>query len=82
VTSAGFTFLAPRILLSIEAYNGGTTSTTVTISCAGNPTVSQVVAAGQVLTISTGWTTACSPVTIGSSNAWDTNFDNVTYQAP
>jgi hypothetical protein len=44
--------------------------------------VTQVVVAGQVLTISTNWTTACSPVMIGSSNGWDTNFDNVTYRAP
>jgi hypothetical protein len=80
VTSASFTFLVPRILLSVDIYNGGTTSSTVTISCAGNPTRTQLLAAGQVMTLSTGWTTACSPVTLGSSNGWDTNFDNVTYR--
>jgi hypothetical protein len=54
----------------------------VTIACAGNPTRTQLLAAGQLMTLSTGWTTACSPVTLGSSNGWDTNFDNVTYRAP
>jgi hypothetical protein len=82
MTSGSFTFLVPRILLSLDAYNGGAASSTVTIACAGNPTRTQLLAAGQLMTLSTGWTTACSPVTLGSSNGWDTNFDNVTYRAP
>src|SRR5207248_1574602 len=37
--------------------------------------VTIVVAPNQLASIATGWTSACSPVTIGSSNGWDTNFD-------
>jgi hypothetical protein len=78
VTSATFSFVSSRRLVSIQAYNGGG-STTVTISCSGNPTKSQAVGAGQVATISTGWTTNCTTVTLGSSNGWNTNFDNFLY---
>lgn len=30
-------------------------------------------------TIETGWTGACSPVTLGSGNGWDTNFDDLVF---
>jgi hypothetical protein len=79
-TSASFTFVSPKRLVSLNAYNGGDGPSTVTISCGGNPTKSVAVGANQVVTISTGWTNACSAVTIGSSNGWNTNFDNLTYQ--
>jgi hypothetical protein len=74
-TSAAFTFLSPRRLISVDAYNGGTTATTVTLSCAGQPTATTTLAAGQGATISTGWTSPCTTVTMGSTNGWDTNFD-------
>jgi hypothetical protein len=35
-----------------------------------------VLAPNQQTVLATNWTAACSPVTIGSSNGWDTNFDN------
>jgi hypothetical protein len=79
-TAEGFAFVAPQTLLSIEAYNGGTVASTVTLTCSGNPTVTRTVAVGQTLTIATGWSAACVTVTVGSSNGWDTNFDNVTYR--
>jgi hypothetical protein len=79
-TSAAFTFLSPRRLLQVDAYNGGSTATTVTLSCAGQPTKTQSVAAGQRATISTGWTGTCTTVTVGSTNGWDTNFDNLVYR--
>jgi hypothetical protein len=79
-TSAAFTFLTPRRVVSLRAYNGGGGTTTVTLACAGNPTKSQGVPAGQVATISTGWTVACQgPVTVTSSNGWDTNFDDLAH---
>jgi hypothetical protein len=37
------------------------------------------VAAGQVATVTTGWTGTCTTVTVGSSNGWDTNFDDLEY---
>jgi hypothetical protein len=79
-TSATFAFVAPQILQSVDAFNGGTTSSTVTLSCSGNPTVTQAVAGGQLLTIATGWSLTCTTVTLGSSNGWDTNVDNVVYR--
>jgi hypothetical protein len=79
ITSGAFSFVNPKRLVSVKAYNGGSTASTITLSCAGNTNKVQTVAAGQLLTISTGWTVGCSTVTIGSSNGWDTNLDDVTF---
>jgi Malectin domain len=76
-TSGQLTFLSPRRLVQLDAYNGGTVSSTVTVSCAGQSAKQVSVAVRQLLTISTSWTSACSPVTISSSNGWDTNFDSL-----
>src|SRR5262249_27776190 len=46
VTSQTFAFLTARRLVSLQAYNGGTGSSTVTLGCAGQTTKSQAVAAG------------------------------------
>jgi hypothetical protein len=77
-TSAPVTFLSPRRLVRLQAYNGGTVSTTITLACAGQPTVITPVGVGQLVSIATNWTATCSSVTIGSSNGWDTNFDNLS----
>ena len=81
VTSASFSFLTPKRLVSLQAYNGGSSSTTVTLSCAGQTNKQQTISAGQLVTISTGWSGNCSSVTIMSSNGWDTNFDNLAYDS-
>jgi predicted house-cleaning NTP pyrophosphatase (Maf/HAM1 superfamily) len=39
-----------------------------------------VLAADTLVTIATNWTTPCSVVTVGSTNGWDTNFDNLDIQ--
>jgi len=78
-TSGIFTFVNPRRLQRLDAYNGGGTTTTVSLSCAGQPTASVSLPAGQLRTIDTGWTAACGDITITSSNAWDTNFDNLVF---
>jgi hypothetical protein len=62
------------------AYNGGSTSATVTLSCAGQPTRQATVAANRLATIATGWTGTCAAVTVASSNGWDTNFDTLVVQ--
>jgi len=74
--SQTFSFLTPRRLVSVDVYNGGTASTTVTLACTGNTTRSQVVNSQQTLTISTNWTTTCTTITLGNTNGWWTNFDN------
>jgi hypothetical protein len=77
-TSATFTFVTPRRLVRLDAYNGGSGSSTVTLACAGQPTKTQDVAASEMLTIDTSWTGTCAMVTVTSTNGWDTNFDNLT----
>jgi len=77
MTSASFSFVTPRRLVRLDASNGGTTSSTVTVGCAGQPTRSLTLASGQTATINTSWTGLCSSVTVTSTNAWDTNFDNI-----
>ena len=79
--SASFTFSAPRRLLQIDAYNGGTAPSAVTLACAGQQTVQATLAAGQLTSIATGWTGPCTTVAITSSNGWDTNFDNLAYDS-
>ncbi len=79
-TSATVTFLSPRRVVQVDAYNGGNASSTVTLSCAGQPTVSVTLAARTQTTIVTNWTGTCSTLTVGSSNSWDTNFDNFIVQ--
>ncbi len=79
VTSKTFSFVTAKKLLSVQAYNGGTGSTTVSFACTGNTTKTQVVAANTMATITTGFTTACTTVTVGSTNGWWTNFDNFIY---
>jgi len=78
LTSGAFTFLTPRRLVSIQAYNGGV-ATTVTLQCAGQTSKVQAVAPGQLVTIATGWTATCTTVTIISTNGWDTNLDNLVH---
>lgn len=78
ITQATFSFVTPKVLLSIDATNGGPDST-VTISCSGSITKTQVVPSQATVKISTGWTNTCSSVTLGSSNGWDTNFDNIVF---
>ncbi len=80
VTTQGFGLPTPRRLVQLTAYNGGNSSSTLTLSCPGQPTVTRTVAAGQTLTVTTGWTGTCTSVTVGSSNGWDTNFDDLTLQ--
>jgi hypothetical protein len=77
VTSGSFSFLQPGRLVSLKAYNGGGAASTVTISCAGKPNKTTLVAPGQLATIETGWSGTCSSVTLASSNGWDTNFDDL-----
>jgi len=75
-SSASFVLVAPRKLVSIDAYNGGA-PTTITLSCDGNPDVTTQLASNQLATIQTNWTAACSKVTVTSTNGWDTNFKNL-----
>jgi hypothetical protein len=74
--TSSFTFVQPRMLLGLGAYNGGTTASTITLNCAGQLSKQVVLQPNQVTTIQTGWTGKCSSVSISSTNGWYTNFDN------
>jgi len=73
--------VTPRRLASLQAFNGGGSPATVTISCAGQPTTRVTLAANQLATIATSWTGVCSAVTISTTNSWWTNFDNLVFQS-
>jgi hypothetical protein len=81
-TSASFTFVSPRQLISIDADNGGLLANTVTLSCAGQVPKVVTLARGQLTTSQTGWTGTCSSVTISITGTLgvSTNFDNLVVQ--
>jgi hypothetical protein len=79
-TTESFAVIGSHQLLQLTAFNGGTTATTVTLSCAGQTTKVVMLTAGQLATIQTGWTGSCSKVTITSTNGWGTNFKNLVIQ--
>ena len=80
--SGSFTFLTRFRLLSIDAYNGDTGPTTLTITCPGQSSTQVTLVGGQLSTIATNWNDACSPVTIANTNGWNTNFANLVIDSP
>src|SRR5262249_37675961 len=80
LTSASVTFVTPRLLTQLDAYNGGTTSTFVSLTCGAVTTPSVQLLANQRATILTNFTATCTTLTIRSTNGWDTNFDNLVLQ--
>jgi glucose/arabinose dehydrogenase len=81
-TSGSFTLLGGRRLVQLEAYNGGSGATILTLSCPGQTTKTVSIANGQKMTVATGWTAACANVTMSSTNGWYTNIDNVVLDTP
>jgi phosphodiesterase/alkaline phosphatase D-like protein len=82
LTSASFAFITSLRLLTIDAYNSDSAPATVTVSCPRQPTAQVTVEGGEVVTIATGWTSACSPVTLSATNSWGTLFDNLVVDSP
>jgi hypothetical protein len=79
MTSAVLTFINPRRVVSLQAYNGGSSPSSVTLTCSGLSS-QMTVGAGQNATLETGWNMACTTLTIASSNGWETNFDALVVQ--
>lgn len=77
LTTGTVQFLQARRLTRIDAFNGGAAAATIRLTCTGQTDVQVVLGAGELRTITTGWTQSCSPVTLSASNGWDTNFDNL-----
>jgi hypothetical protein len=80
-TNASLNVLAARRLDQLDAYNGGTEASTITLSCEDQPQAQATLQPGQLATIQTGWTRNCTSITIGSTNGWDTNFKNLVFSA-
>ena len=80
VTSRSFSFLTPGRLLRVDMINHGSTPSTVSFACTGNPTAATIVPAGGLATLITGWTTPCTTVTVTSSNGWVVHYDNLVIQ--
>src|SRR5262249_43808562 len=59
-TSATLRFVSPARLVQVEVYNGGTSRSTVSLACSGQPTLNVNVSAGTRLVITTGWAGVCS----------------------
>jgi hypothetical protein len=74
-TSASVSFPTGRSVISLQAFNGGAGSTTITAACPGQPTRTLTLAANQLSTLITNWSGTCSSLTLTSTNGWDTNFD-------
>src|SRR5438128_2146757 len=55
-TSAPYTFVTPRRLVQLDAYNGGPGSSTVSMSCTGQTTKQATLGVRELATIATSWT--------------------------
>jgi hypothetical protein len=74
--SASAVLLTPRVVSQVDAYNGGSVTSTIALACPGLATVQINLGVGELTSIRTGWTSVCTSLTVRSSNGWDTNFDN------
>ena len=81
VTGGTFSFVSPQVLLSTQIESNSNMTAMITLSCAGNPTIDAQVAPGATATLTTGWQTPCTTVTVTSSNSWNTNLDNLVYSS-
>ncbi|MBI1279199.1 MAG: hypothetical protein GC179_13820 [Anaerolineaceae bacterium] len=80
VISATFDFVTPLILTSVGAVNEGAASSTVSLSCAGNSPVTQIIGSTQSVVLPTNWTVPCTTISVGASNGWLTHFDDFAYE--
>ena len=79
-TSRSFSFLTPQRLLRVDMVNHGSTPSTVSFACSGNPTAATIVPAAGTAVLTTAWTTPCTTVTVTSSNGWVVHYDNLVIQ--
>lgn len=79
-TQESFTFVMPKKLISLDAYNGGAGSATLTLSCSGQPDKVAALPQDTITNIQTGWNQTCAAVTVNVTNGWFTNFDNLVIQ--
>jgi hypothetical protein len=80
-TSDSITFVTPTRLVRLTAFNGGSVSSTVSAACDAGSKVQMTVAPHQQAMLITNWSGTCTTVSVGSSNGWDTTFDNLVLDA-
>ncbi len=76
-TSRTFSFAAPRVLLSMNAYT--VVNGTLTLSDGVNPTVTRTITTGSLQNVATGWTLASTTITVGFTGGWALGVDDITY---
>jgi hypothetical protein len=79
-TNDSITFVTPKRLVRLTVFNGGSVSSTVSAACDGQSKVQITVTPNQQTTLVTSWSGTCTTVSIGSSNGWDTTFDNLVLE--
>jgi hypothetical protein len=75
--SGSFTFVEPHYLVSVQAHNFGDQTAHLTLWCDSRDAKGVSLSAGQVGTIETNWTRACSTVTLELNDAPQTTLGNV-----
>jgi len=79
---ADFSFYAPRIFVGIDAYNGGDSDATVTISCPEIREVSFTLKPGELRRLRTAWHDPSSRVSFKITKGEVLRFDNLAYLHP
>lgn len=77
ITQGTISFSQSTSIVSVVAYNGGTQTSRVEVTCGSQSKVMDVVQKANPVTITTGFSGTCRTATLRSSNGWDTNFDNL-----
>jgi hypothetical protein len=78
--SRTFSFLAPQILVSVDAF--GDQAGTLTLADDKTQTVSLSVTTGKMFTLTTGWKIPSTTVTVTYTAGWTLGLDNIVYQLP
>jgi hypothetical protein len=74
-----FSFPAPRVFVGVDVYNGGTSEAIIAIKTDGAPDVSIHLKPGELQRVRTGWSEACSRVTVALQHGEGIRFDNLAY---
>ena len=78
--SAEFRFYAPRIFVGIDAYNGGSAPSTITIHAPEIREISFTVKPGELKRLRTGWQDPSTAVVFDLKNGEGLQFDNLAYR--
>jgi hypothetical protein len=77
-----FSFHAPRILVGIDVYNGGSSDASVILRSENGLATASTIRPGQLRRIRTGWNEAASRTVVELKNGAGLRFDNLAYLYP